>query len=141
MAMLNSGAPPGRIWPATFAVFVLVFSMASASAACLKDNTDGQAVEDKLAVQRAKVAAGRPERPYILQLAANACLDTQDPDEAVKATRTIHVYPADEKAEPVFKQLVGKTVTVSGNPFVAHTAHHHAPIVMRVDQIQPVLKR
>ena len=124
-----------------FAGLALMLSGASAHSACLKDNADGQTAEGKLTVQRAKDAAGRSERPYILQLAADACLDTQDPEDAVKATRTIHVFPADEKTEPAFKQLVGKTVTVSGNPFVAHTAHHHAPIVMRVDRIELAAKR
>jgi hypothetical protein len=28
-------------------------------------------------------------------------------------------------------------VTVRGNPFAAHTAHHHAPMVMAVSAIEP----
>jgi hypothetical protein len=32
-------------------------------------------------------------------------------------------------------------VKVSGNPFAAHTAHHHAPIVMRVQTIERLAKR
>jgi len=139
--MPNSVEPLRRILPAMCISLVLTFSGALANAACLKDNTDGQTVEGKLTIGRAKDAAGRPERPYILQLAAAACLDSNDPDMAVKATRTIHVYPDDEKSVPVFERLVGKLVTVSGNPFSAHTSHHHAPIVMRVSQIQPLTKR
>jgi hypothetical protein len=80
-------------------------------------------------------AAGRSERPYILRLASNSCLDADDSDEAVKKTRTIHVFPDDEKLEPVFRKLVGKTVIVRGKPMAAHTAHHHAPIILQVTEI------
>lgn len=106
-----------------------------AAAECLKSNVDDQAAQGQLTVIRAKDAAGRTERPYILQLRAAACLDADDPEDAVKSTHTIHVFPADAKLEPAFKRLVGKTVAVRGSPFIAHTAHHHAPIVMQVTQI------
>jgi hypothetical protein len=46
-----------------------------------------------------------------MRLAANSCLDADDPDDAVKGTRTIHVFPADEKLQPVFHKLVGKTAS------------------------------
>jgi Domain of unknown function (DUF4431) len=107
-----------------------------AAGECLKANVDGQGAQGKLTVGRAKDAAGRPERPYILQLTANACLDAEDPDEAVKSTRTIHLAPGDEKLLPAIRKLVGKTVEVRGNPFGAHTAHHHAPIVMLITEIR-----
>jgi hypothetical protein len=115
----------------------LPLSSPAAVAACLKANADAQRAQGVLTVGRAKDANGRPERPYILRLDADACLDTEDPDEAVKATRTIHVFPADEKMMPEFKRLVGKPVLVRGNPFPAHTAHHHAPMVMRISAIEP----
>jgi len=105
-------------------------------AACLMANADGQVAQGQLMIGRARDAAGRPERPYILRLAGSACLDADDPDEVVKDTRTIHVAPADEKMQPAFRRLVGKTVVVRGNPFGAHTSHHHAPIVMLVSEIR-----
>jgi hypothetical protein len=114
----------------------LVWMTASASAACLKANVDDQVAQGQLTIVRAEDAAGRPERPYILQLRGTACLDAQDPDEAVKSTRTIHVFPADETLQPTFNRLVGRTVVVRGNPFAAMTAHHHAPIVMQVTHIE-----
>ena len=113
----------------------------SADAACLKANTEAQRAQGVLTVGRAKDANGRPERPYILRLETDSCLDADDPDEAVKATRTIHVFPADEKLMPEFKRLVGKPVTVRGNPFPAHTAHHHAPIVMQIGVIEPLSRK
>jgi hypothetical protein len=119
-----------------FLCFALAPLATSATAECLKANVDGQTAVGQLTIMRAQDAAGRPERPYILQLAAASCLDANDPDEAVKSTRTIHVFPADEKLQPAFRKLVGKTVVVRGNPFAALTAHHHAPIVMRVVEIK-----
>jgi hypothetical protein len=115
----------------------LVWVNGFAAAACLKANVDDQVAQGQLTIGRAQDAAGRPERPYILLLQGTACLDAEDPDDAVKSTRTIHVFPADEALQPAFKRLVGRTVVVRGNPFPAMTAHHHAPIVMQVTRIEP----
>jgi len=117
--------------------FALLPLASSAVAECLKANVDRQAAQGRLTVGRARDAAGRPERPYILRLTSNACLDGDDPDEIVKSTRTIHVYPGEDKLGSTFRRLVGKTVDVRGNPFPAHTSHHHAPIVMGVSEIAP----
>jgi hypothetical protein len=118
-----------------FLCFALVSLATPALAECLKANAEGQAAEGRLIVERAQDANGRPERPYILRLASASCLDADDPEDAVESTRTIHVFPADEKLQPAFRRLVGKTVVVRGSPFPAHTAHHHAPIVMQVTEI------
>jgi len=118
-----------------FFSFAMVAFATSAGAECLKAGADGQAVQGRLTIGRARDAAGRPERPYILQLFATACLDADDPEYAVKASRTIHVFAADDKLQPAFRRLVGKTVVVRGNPFSANTSHHHAPIVMGVSEI------
>lgn len=109
----------------------------SVAAECLKPNVEAQVAQGKLTVGRAQDAAGRRESPYILQLASDACLDADDSDEGVKNTRTIHVFPSNQKLEPAFRRLAGKAVVVRGSPFIAHTAHHHAPIVMQVTEINP----
>jgi hypothetical protein len=120
-----------------FICIVLVALATSAAAECLKANVEGQIVQGQLTIGRARDAAGRPERPYILQLTSNSCLEADDPDDVVKSTRTIHVFPAQEKLAPTFRRLVGKPVAVCGSPFTAHTSHHHAPIVMQVSEISP----
>jgi Domain of unknown function (DUF4431) len=120
-----------------FICFVLVSLATSAAAACLKANVEGQTAQGELTIGRARDAAGRPERPYILRVTSNACLDADDPDDVVKSTRTIHVFPAQEKLQLTFRRLVGKPVAVRGSPFTAHTSHHHAPIVMQVSEISP----
>ena len=117
--------------------FLLVPLATSATAECLKANVEGQTAQGQLTIGRARDAAKRPEKPYILRLTSNASLDADEPDDLVKSTRTIHVFPAEEKLRPTFRRLVGKPVAVRGSPFTAHTSHHHAPIVMQVSEISP----
>jgi hypothetical protein len=113
--------------------FVLLADIAAAQ--CLRANTDSQIAEGRLAIERARDAAGREERPFILHLPTPACLDGPDPDDKVKSTRTIHVFSFDTAILASMRRLVGKTVRVRGNPFAAHTAHHHAPIVMQISEV------
>jgi len=103
--------------------------------ACMSDQSQQESAEGKLAIATKQDAAGRPERPYILTLAKPACLTAQDPADSVKSTRTIHIFSFDEKVHAQIARLVGKTVRVRGQPFAAHTAHHHAPIVMNITEI------
>jgi hypothetical protein len=123
--------------PCRTALFCVVAVLwpAAATADCLKANTEGQVAQGRLTIARAHDAAGRVERPYILRLAAAACLDGTDPDDVVKSTRTIHVFPDNDKLIPAFRRLVGRSVIVHGSPFGQITAHHHAPIVMAVTEI------
>jgi hypothetical protein len=124
-------------YPRFFICAALVQLAAPAAGECLKPNVEGQSAQGQLTIGRARDAAGRPERPYILRLASNVCLDADDSDEAVESASTIHVFPEDEKLQPAFQRLVGKNVIVRGSPFAAITAHHHAPIVMGVTEITP----
>jgi hypothetical protein len=119
---------------ALFCAVALLWPLA-ATADCLKANAEGQVAQGRLTIARAHDAAGRVERPYILRLTAAACLDGSDPEDVVKSTRTIHVYPGNDKLAPAFRRLVGRSVVVHGSPFGQITAHHHAPIVMAVSEI------
>ena len=58
-----------------------------------------------------------------------------DEMDKVSSTDAIQIYSTDETVAQSLKQLVGKSVKVKGNPFGAHTAHHHAPIVMEIAEI------
>jgi hypothetical protein len=118
-----------------FVCFALVPLASSAVAECLKSDVEGQSAQGQLAIGRARDAAGRPETPYILRLASNACLDANNHDEAVRRARTIHMFPADENLRRTFRLLVGKRVVVRGSPSIAYTSHHHARIVMQVTGI------
>ena len=118
-----------------FLCFALVPLASSAVAECLKSNIEGQSAQGQLAIGRARDAAGRPETPYILRLASNACLDADNRDDAVRRARTIYMLSDDEKMRRTFRLLAGKTVVVRGSPSIAYTAHHHARIVMHVTEI------
>jgi Domain of unknown function (DUF4431) len=118
-----------------FACVAVVSFATPALAECLKSGVEGQSAEGQLTIFNAEDAAGRLERPYILKLAADACLEAGDRDKIVKSTRTIHVFPADVKLQPAFRRAVGKMVVVGGGPFEGQSAHHHAPIVMEVTEI------
>jgi hypothetical protein len=97
----------------------------------MKDGEAGKAA-GVLSIGSVRDAAGRPQRPYILRLSSPACLTASDPEDSVKSTRTVHIFSTDEKVHASIAQFVGKSIEVSGSPFPAHTAHHHAPIVMDI---------
>lgn len=65
------------------------------------------------------------------------CLTGPDEFDRVAKAETLHVAPAEEDLAPHFERLMGKIVVVEGTPFGAHTAHHHAPIVVMVSSIAP----
>jgi hypothetical protein len=96
----------------------------------MSDQSKQEIAEGKLAVASKRDAAGRPEKPYILTLAS-----PKDSADSVKSSRTIHIFSSRDKVHAQIARFVGKTVLVRGQPFAAHTAHHHAPIVMDISEI------
>jgi hypothetical protein len=108
---------------------------ATPALACMSDRSKQEIAEGRLAIASKRDAAGRPEKPYILTLASPACLTATDPDDSVESTRTIHIFSSQDKVHAQIAKFVGKTVLVRGQPFAAHTAHHHAPIVMDIGEI------
>jgi hypothetical protein len=109
--------------------------MAGPASACMSDQSDKEIAEGKLSIGAARDAAGRREKPYILTLPTPACLTASDPADSVKSTRKIHIFSSQGKVHSQIARLVGKSVLVRGRPFAAHTAHHHAPIVMDITEI------
>jgi hypothetical protein len=112
----------------------------AASAACLKANTDNQVAQGQLtSVRVVDEAYERTEHAYILQLKEPACLDgSEDLYDKVEKTDRIHVFAFEVPLFQRLKRFVGKNVVVHGSPFGEHTAHHHAPIVMRISKIDPL---
>jgi hypothetical protein len=101
----------------------------------MKDTAKSEVALGRLLIAKANDAAGRPERPYILNLRIATCLTASNhPEDSVKQTSTIHVFAHDAAVQAGFARLVGKSVRVRGRVF-AHTAHHYAPIVMEVAEI------
>lgn len=118
------------------ATVALLLGASSASAqGCMKSNEADQILEGRLALGTFRDAADRPETAYILTLPVPTCLDASDPDERVASAKTVHIFGSNDKVHATIKRFVGRTVLVRGNPFGAHTVHHHAPIVMDVTEI------
>jgi Domain of unknown function (DUF4431) len=114
----------------------------AADADCLKANTEDQVAEGRLTSVVVSVPAySLKEHAYILRLAAPACLDGDDEYDKVDKSDRIHVYSTDDKLLKRLRQLVGKMVRVRGSPFGEENAHHHAPIVMGISAVEPLLKR
>jgi hypothetical protein len=123
---------------AALALMVLLAASAASAAECMQDNEDGQIAEGRLSFGQFEDAAGNPEQAFILTVPVPTCLDSADPDGVVDSTTTIHIYSVDEAIASSIKKFVGKDVHVRGTPFAAHTAHHHAPIVMDVSEIDEI---
>jgi hypothetical protein len=104
----------------------------------MKANTEGEIAEGRLSLGQFEDAAGRPEQAFILTLPVPTCLSGSDEMDNVEDVETIHVYAFDEATAATIKQFVGKDVQVRGTPFGAHTAHHHAPIVMDIREIDAI---
>ena len=104
----------------------------------MQNNQADQIAEGRLSLGQFEDAAGNPEQAFILTLPVPACLDSADAGGAVDSTTTIHIFSVDESVAASIKQFVGKDVHVRGTPFAAHTAHHHAPIIMDVSEIDAI---
>jgi hypothetical protein len=108
---------------------------------CLQANAEGQVAEGRVVSGRFTDFAGRTEQAFILQLARPTCLAGDDDGDKVERADRIHVFSMDAELRGKIRAAVGRTVRVKGSPFGAHTAHHHAPIVMPISAIEPVRRR
>jgi len=123
-------------WLLSFAI--LVAAPVAQGATCLQSNVDGAVAEGRLSLGEFEDAAGRKERAFILTLPDMACLSGPDEMDNLKDVKTIHVFSVDDALSSKLRESVGKDVRVRGNPFPSHTAHHHAPIVMGISEIDPL---
>ncbi len=112
----------------------LQVSRSAAQTGCMEADTDEMA--GGLLRQRTfKDAAGRPEPSYILTLPVPTCLKGRDASDNVGSSQTVQLYSSDKAIEESIRRFVGKRVMVDGRAFGATTAHHHAPIVMDISDI------
>lgn len=122
---------------AAWVTIVALMPVLAHAAPCLDAAGSLEPAQGRLSLGHFKDAADRPEKAYILKLAAPVCLTGPDAEDNVKASSTIHVYSSNEALHARFRSLVGRQIRVEGQPFGAITAHHHAPIVMDVSRIDP----
>jgi hypothetical protein len=86
----------------------------------------------KLSIVDAEDANGRKERPLILTLDRPVCMPEGSDN---KQTDEIQVYSPDAALSKQLEAALGKVVTITGEGFTSHTAHHHRPIVLEVKSI------
>lgn len=118
-----------------FTALMVLAAPAAQAASCMRASEEGTIAEGRLSVGQFEDAAGRPEQAYILTLPAPTCLAGSDEMDNVDVAETIHVFSVDDALHASFGTFVGQDVQVRGTPMGAHTAHHHAPIVMDVSEI------
>jgi len=124
-----------RLRAALIAIAMTATASASQAAECMRANEDGEIAEGSLAQWTFEDAAGRPEQAFIVTLAVPTCLAGADETDNVAKATSIHIYSSDASITGSIKELVGTDVQVRGSAFGAHTAHHHAPIVMDISEI------
>ena len=75
------------------------------------------------------------ERAFILELPERLCASGGEFISATLPVDRVHVSTTDRAILGVLNATVGKTVTVRGEAFGAHTGHHHAPLVLMASQV------
>lgn len=79
----------------------------------------------------------RSEPAYILDLQEPVCAVGDDDLDANETFDEIHLYTTNNTVEKDLRRLLGSSVTVTGvEAFARHTAHHRAPLVVRVGAVQ-----
>ena len=125
-----------RLLPVLFAAAFLCACDAATAVECLKAEM-GQSAEGRL--QRVRFTdvdyGNRVEVAFILNLAKAACLDGKDEIDKIDSTLKIHVFSMDKAIDHSLRANIGRQIRVLGWPFGEHTAHHRAPIVMRVTAV------
>lgn len=124
------------ILAAAIAVVAIMATGSASAAECMRFDAKAEKAAGELAIGAFQDAADRPESAFILSLSAPVCLDAKDPEFRVREAHTIHIYGVDDAVHKQIEALTGNAVSVRGRPFGAHTAHHHAPIVMEITEIQ-----
>lgn len=103
---------------------------------CLQSGGGPYTLEGQLTTGRFRDAAGRPETAFILVLSKPVCMTGQEDEDKVKGTSRVHVFGGEEAMHKRLQGLAGRRIAVTGEPFGAHTAHHHAPIVLSVAKVE-----
>jgi hypothetical protein len=118
------------------ALTLLVLAPASAYAVCLQSGQATTIIEGVLSEGTFTDANDQPEQAFILTPLMPTCLAGDDNIDESEKVGKIQIFSSNGQMAQSIKNFVGKDVFVQGAPFGAHTAHHHAPIVMDISGIQ-----
>jgi hypothetical protein len=83
----------------------------------------------------------KPETSWFLKLEFPRCVnqDKSEPDLNPAQTNIKRVQLVlDPEMYKRYRNLIGKSVTVSGTLFGAHTAHHHTSVLLSIITLQPI---
>ena len=117
------------------ALTLLVLAPASAYAVCLQSGQATTIIEGVLSEGTFTDANDQPEQAFILTPLMPTCLAGDDNIDESEKVGKIEIFSSnDQMAE--HQEFRGEGRVVQGAPFGAHTAHHHAPIVMDISGIQ-----
>ena len=75
------------------------------------------------------------ERTLILELPTRMCANDAGFIEPSESFDRVHVSASEPAIYDVLASAVGRNVTISGEAFGSQTGHHHAPLVMLVDEV------
>jgi hypothetical protein len=115
--------------------FVLLAPL-PAYAGCLQAEQAKTIIEGVLSEGTFTDANDQPEQAFILKPLVPTCLAGDDNVDESEKVGEIQIFSSDDAVAQTIKSHVGEDVFVQGTPFGAHTAHHHAPIVMDITGIQ-----
>jgi hypothetical protein len=114
---------------------LLFLAPGCAFAGCLQANEKTTIIEGVLSEKTFADANDQPEQAFILTPLVPTCLEGDDNVDKNEKIGEIQIMSSNDMIAPKIKDFVGKDVFVQGSPFGAHTAHHHAPIVMDITGI------
>jgi hypothetical protein len=114
---------------------LLFLAPGSALAGCLQANAKTTIIEGVLSEKTFADANKQPEQAFILTPLVPTCLEGDDNVDKSEKIGEIQIMSSNDQIAPKIKDFVGQDVFVQGSPFGAHTAHHHAPIVMDITGI------
>lgn len=80
------------------------------------------------------VAGAVPDQPCRLELGLAQCLD--DGEGTRLGVSEVHVSFAGEALLLRLRAAAGRRVEVAGEAFLAHSGHHHAPVVLFADEVR-----
>ena len=76
-----------------------------------------------------------PEKALILELPKPMCADDGEFIDGATRFDRVHVSSSDPALLDLLDAAVGRRITVRGEAFGAHTAHHRAPLVLLASQV------
>ncbi|WP_161391967.1 DUF4431 domain-containing protein [Croceibacterium xixiisoli] len=72
---------------------------------------------------------------FILHLPRMICFEDGEFADGSERFDRVHVIATTPQIAAQFTRAVGQTITVAGPAMGAHTAHHRAPMVLRVERV------